>query len=284
MKVLVTGSYGMLAQDVISELQGRGHEVLSHDKDTLDILNPEAVEAALQDSSPDLLVNCAAWTAVDAAEENESIAFTLNAVAVQNLARAANNAGVRMVHVSTDYVFDGCQTVPYQADDPINPVGAYGRTKAAGEWAARTEAPDALIVRTAWLYGAGGNCFPRTLASLLRKNGTAKVVNDQFGQPTWARDVARVIVDLAEANAPAGIYHATSSGQTTWFDFTKSIAESVGLNTDVVKPTTSAEFSRPAPRPTWSVLGHDSLRDAGIPVIGDWKERWSEAAPVVLAD
>lgn len=283
MKVLVTGGYGMLAQDVVRELETRGHTVIAQDRDTLDIMDLPALQVRLNELQPDALVNCAAWTAVDAAEENEAAAFALNAVAVQNLARAARRTGTRLVHVSTDYVFDGSDPQPYQASDPVSPLGAYGRTKAAGEWAARTEAPDTLIVRTAWLYGRGGQCFPKTLAGVLEKNGQASVVNDQHGQPTWTGDVARVIGDLLESGAEGGTYHATSSGQTTWWGFTRAIAQTIGKDPDVVEAVTSEQFIRPAPRPEWSILGHDSLKQAGITPIGDWKERWSVAAPEVLS-
>ena len=283
MRILVTGGHGMLAQDVVRELESRGHDVTAQDRDTLDILELPALTARLDELRPDAVVNCAAWTAVDAAEENEAGAFLLNAVAVQNLARATEAAGARLVHISTDYVFDGTRPEPYQADQPVSPLGAYGRTKAAGEWAARTEAPDTLIVRTAWLYGRGGNCFPKTLAGVLGKNGRADVVDDQHGQPTWTGDVARVITDLLEAEAPAGTYHATSSGQTTWWGFTRAIAQAIGVDPDVVEAVSSEQFVRPAPRPEWSVLGHDSLQAAGVEPIGDWAERWEIAAPEVLA-
>lgn len=283
MKVLITGGYGMLAKDVIRELESRGFEVVAADKDTLDILDLPALTARLQEEKPDALVNCAAWTAVDAAEQNEAGAFLINAIATQNLARAVAEAGIRLVHISTDYVFDGESERPYQATDPIRPVGAYGRTKAAGEWAARSEAPDTLIVRTAWLYGRGGNCFPKTLANALEKNRSAKVVDDQHGQPTWTGDVARIIADLLENQAPAGIYHATSSGQTTWWGFTRAIAESVGVDPEAVTAVTSEEFGSATPRPSNSVLGHDSLVEVGIDPIGQWDQRWGVASEEVLA-
>lgn len=283
MKVLVTGGRGMLAQDVVRDLEARGHTVIAQDRDTLDIMDLPALQARLYELQPGAVVNCAAWTAVDAAEENEAAAFALNAVAVQNLARAARGVGTRLVHVSTDYVFDGSSPRPYQADDPVSPLGAYGRTKAAGEWAARAEAPDTLIVRTAWLYGRGGRCFPKTLAGALEKNGRASVVNDQHGQPTWTGDVARVIGDLLDSGAEGGTYHATSSGDTTWWGFTRAIAQSIGKDPDVVEAVTSEQFARPAPRPEWSILGHDSLKQAGVAPIGHWAERWSVAASDVLS-
>ncbi len=283
MKILVTGSYGMLARDVIAELSSRGHDVTGEDRDTLDILDLPALDARLQELNPDIVVNCAAWTNVDAAEENESGAFRLNAVGPQNLALACEKSGARLVQISTDYVFDGEGSRPYQAEDPVSPLGAYGRTKAAGEWAARAASPETIVVRTAWLYGAGGNCFPKTLANVLEKNGKASVVNDQSGQPTWTGDVARVTADLIESEAPGGTYHATSAGETTWWGFTRAIAQALDMDPGVVAAVTSKEFVRPAPRPTYSVLGHDSLVEVGVDPIGDWEGRWKHAAPEVLA-
>jgi dTDP-4-dehydrorhamnose reductase len=186
------------------------------------------------------------------------------------------------VHVSTDYVFDGAATDPYAEDAPVSPRSAYGRTKAAGEWAVRAEAPDHLIVRTAWLYGARGPCFPKTMARLAAERERLTVVDDQVGQPTWTRDLADLMVRLVDAGSPAGTYHGTSSGRTSWFGFTQRIVASAGLDTPV-EPTTSEAFVRPAPRPAYSVLGHDALHAAGVAPIGDWAERWDAAAGEVLA-
>ncbi len=284
MKVLITGGYGMLAQDMIREFESRGFVVIAKDADTLDILDRPTLVSQTVEIAPDVIVNCAAWTQVDAAEDDEAGAFALNAIGVQNLASAANTAGARLVHLSTDYVFDGSQETPYQADQSVSPLGAYGRTKAAGEWAAQAGSDDATIVRTAWLYGAGGKCFPKTIARVLKENGKAGVVDDQFGAPTWTGDVARVTADLVEKQAPGGIYHATSSGQTNWFEFTREIAKTIGVDPDVVEPVSSTDFAAKAPRPANSVLGHDSLVEVGVEPIGDWQERWGAAAPEVLPE
>ncbi len=280
---LITGGYGMLAQDMGSELQRRGIEYDAPDRDRLDITSPEAIAAFLDDMQPEVVVNCAAYTAVDAAEEDETAAFILNATAPQLLAQATAARNLPMIQVSTDYVFSGEATQPYGEDNPLNPLGAYGRTKAAGEWAVRANNPNSYIVRTAWLYGAGGPCFPKTMARVLHEKGAASVVDDQWGQPTWSADVARIIADLQVEGAPYGTYHATSTGETTWFGFTRAIAESIGVPPTQVAPVTTADFPRPAPRPAWSVLGHQHLIDAGITPIGPWLARWQEAASTVLA-
>jgi len=228
------------------------------------------------------VVNCAAWTAVDDAEEREAEAFALNAGGPQLLARAARQTGARMVQVSTDYVFDGAATQPYAESAALAPRSAYGRTKAAGEWAVRAEHPDHLIVRTAWLYGAHGACFPRTMARLAAEREELTVVTDQVGQPTWTRDLSDLIYRLVTAGAPAGTYHGTSTGAVSWHGFAEEIVGSIGRNPAMVRETTTQAFPRPAPRPAYSVLGHHALAAAGVEPIGQWLDRWRAAAPHVL--
>lgn len=277
---LVVGAAGMLGQDMVDAARRAGHEVTETGRSGgLDILDPVGVAEAVD--GYDVVVNCAAWTAVDDAETHEPEAFAVNAVGAAHLARACATAGARLVHISTDYVFDGAATSPYTAMSPVAPRSAYGRTKAAGEWAVRAEAPDHLIVRTAWLYGAGGGCFPRTMARLAAEKDRLDVVDDQVGQPTWTRDLAQLVVRLVAADAPAGTYHGTSSGQVSWYGFTQRIVAATGA-TVRLEPTTSDAFPRPAPRPAYSVLGHESLRAAGVTPIGDWAQRWDVAAPEVV--
>lgn len=281
MRWLVAGARGMLGQDLVAQLSARGDTVTAVGKAELDIADPEATLAAV--AGHDVVVNCAAWTAVDDAESDEAGAFTANAVGAANLARAAAAGGARLVQVSTDYVFDGVATQPYEDGAPVLPRSAYGRTKAAGEWAVRAEAPDHLIVRTAWLYGAGGPCFPKTIARVARERGGLDVVDDQVGQPTWTVDLADLIVRLVDARAPSGTYHGTASGSTSWHGFAQEVVAAAGLDPQIVKPTTSESFVRPAPRPAYSVLGHASLEAAGVTPIGDWAQQWRSAAAGVLA-
>lgn len=281
MRWLVAGAAGMLGQDLVALLRARGEDVLAADRDEVDITDPEATARAARGA--DVVVNCAAWTAVDAAETQEADAFRVNAVGAAVLARAAHEARARLVQVSTDYVFGGHADTPYESDAPIAPLSAYGRTKAAGEWAVRAEAPDHLVVRTAWLYGANGPCFPRTIARVARERGALDVVDDQLGQPTWTADLADLVVRLVDAGAPAGTYHGTSSGQTSWFEFARAVVAASGLDPAIVSPSSSDASARPAPRPSYSVLGHTSLRAAGVEPIGDWGARWQRAAGEVLA-
>jgi len=276
MRWMVFGALGMLGREFTAALAAAGHEVAAPD---LDISDAAAV-AGLGDA--DVLLNCAAWTAVDDAETHEAAAFAANAVGPQLLARAARERGARMVQISTDYVFAGDSVTPYQESDPVAPRSAYGRTKAAGEWAVRAEAPDHLIVRTAWLYGAHGPCFPRTITRLARERGEVAVVGDQVGQPTWTRDLVDLVLRLVDAGAPAGIYHGTAAGATSWCGFAREIVAAAGLDPQIVTEVTSAQFPRPAPRPANSVLSHRALEVIGITPIGDWRERWTAAAGRVL--
>ncbi|MBO9570202.1 MAG: dTDP-4-dehydrorhamnose reductase [Cellulomonas iranensis] len=280
MRWLVTGARGMLGQDLVARVRADGHEVVALDRDELDITDGAAVLDAV--AGFDVVANCAAWTAVDDAETREAEAFAVNAVGPQALARAAVRHGARLVQVSTDYVFDGHATDPYAEDGFAAPRSAYGRTKLAGEWAVRAAGADHLILRTAWLYGAGGSCFPKTIARVARERGSLDVVDDQAGQPTWTVDVADLAVRLVDGGAPAGTYHATSSGRTTWCGFARAVVAAAGLDPQIVRPTTSEGAARAAERPAFSVLGHDALRAVGVEPIGDWQQRWAAAAPEVL--
>jgi dTDP-4-dehydrorhamnose reductase len=280
-RILLTGAHGMLATDVADALRDAGAtELALTDRAELDILDADAVALAV--AHADLVINCAAFTAVDAAEEQEELALAVNATGPGILARACAATGARMVHISTDYVFAGDAGTPYAEDAAVSPASAYGRTKAAGETEVRTSGANALILRTAWLYGRGGPCFPKTIAKAGRERGALAVVDDQMGQPTWTRDVAAFMIRLLVANAPAGTYHATSAGQCSWYDFAKEIVASAGLG-DIVSRTDSSAYQRPAPRPAWSVLGHGAHEALGIEGIGDWRERWAAAADEVLS-
>jgi dTDP-4-dehydrorhamnose reductase len=281
-RILVTGAAGMLGRDLAQDLGVAGAAISTATRADLDLTDADACAKAVE--RHDVVVNAAAWTAVDDAESDEAGAFAVNATGVANLARACDLAGARFVHVSTDYVFDGTASVPYDETALAAPASAYGRTKAAGEWAAQALCADTLLVRTAWLYGAHGRCFPRTIAAALATRPTLDVVTDQVGQPTWTRDVAELIRELLAARAPAGTYHATASGQTSWHGFALAVAATVGADPERVHETSSAAFVRPAPRPAYSVLGHRTLEHAGVDPIGPWLERWAVAAPTVLAD
>jgi len=275
MKYLITGASGMLGRDLQSALAG--HTVTALARENLDVTDLDAVTAAVE--GQDVVINAAAYTKVDDAETNEDAAYAVNAVGARNLAVSASVAGARLVQLSTDYVFNGSATTPYAENSPLDPISAYGRTKAAGEeFVLAKNAPASYIVRTAWLYGQHGPNFAKTMLRLAETHDTVSVVNDQFGQPTWTSDLAAQIVYLLDADAPAGIYHGTNSGKTTWFDFARAVFESAGLDPARVLPTDSSAFVRPAPRPAYSVLGHDAWRAAGLEPMRPWEEALSQAA------
>jgi len=274
-RYLITGAAGMLGRDLQAALAGR--DVTAFDRAELDITDRAAVLAAV--GGYDVIINAAAYTKVDDAETNEDAAYLINATGPQNLALAAASTGARFVQVSTDYVFDGSATAPYAEDTKINPISAYGRTKAAGEAFVLQENPaGSYIVRTAWLYGQHGPNFPKTMLKLAAARDTLSVVDDQVGQPTWTADLAAQIVALLDSGAPAGIYHGTSSGVTSWFGFAQAVFAAAGLDPERVTPTDSSQFVRPAPRPSYSVLGHDAWAAAGLSPIRDWREALAAAA------
>ncbi len=275
MKYLITGANGMLGRDLQHVLADRAVTALGRGE--LDISNRDAAERAV--AGHDVIINCAAYTRVDDAETHEDEAFAVNAAGAANLARAAAVHGAKLVQLSTDYVFDGSATTPYAEDHPRHPISAYGRTKAEGEVSSLALNPGATwVVRTAWTYGAHGPNFPATMLRLAATNDTVSVVNDQSGQPTWTMDVARRIVQMLDKGLSPGVYHATSSGQTTWFEFAQEIFRAAGLDPQRVTPTTSAAFVRPAPRPAYSVLGHDGWIRSGMEPIRNWREALADAA------
>lgn len=272
---LITGASGMLGRDLQAALAGRAVTALG--RADLDVTDLAAVRAAA--AGHDVVINAAAYTKVDDAEAHEAAAYAVNAVGARNLAAAAAAGSARMVQVSTDYVFNGGATRPYREDTPLDPISAYGRTKAAGERFVLEENPaGAFIVRTAWLYGAHGPNFAATMLRLAAGHDTVSVVDDQRGQPTWTADLARQIVALLDAEAPPGIYHGTNSGEATWYDFARAVFTAAGLDPARVTRTDSSHFVRPAPRPDYSVLGHAAWADAGLPPMRAWADALADAA------
>lgn len=272
--IAVLGSEGMLGRDLMGVLAGPFTVGFSHA--TLDITDREAVLRELKDF--EIVINTAAYTKVDDAEKNPEKAFAVNALGAENIAIACREHASRLIHVSTDYVFDGMATAPYPENHPRNPQSLYGKSKAAGEDAVLMAHPTAtIIVRTAWLYGAGGSNFVHTMLNLATQTDTVAVVTDQIGQPTWSRDVALMIKTLVESEARSGIFHGTNSGQASWWDFARAIFDKAGLDSSRVIQTTSANFVRPAPRPAWSVLGHEEWAKHSLPIPRHWSEAFSEA-------
>ncbi|MEI2619917.1 MAG: dTDP-4-dehydrorhamnose reductase [Candidatus Nanopelagicales bacterium] len=272
---LVLGARGQLGSDVMARL---GSTATGLDYPDVDITDPSSVRAAVSDTDPHIVVNCAAYTAVDAAETDEAAAEAVNGHGPRVIALACRRA--RLIHVSTDYVFDGTATEPYPEDATPNPRSAYGRSKLHGEQAVLSVLPQTgFVVRTAWLYGAGGNNFVKTMLGLESTRETLTVVDDQIGQPTWSRDLAAQIIALGQSAAPPGIYHGTNSGSTSWYGLTCKIFDLLGADPHRVQPTTTEAFPRPAPRPAFSALGHARWANAGLPTMRPWDQALAEALP-----
>jgi dTDP-4-dehydrorhamnose reductase len=273
MKWLVTGAGGMLGRDLLRMLP---HGVTALRRHDLDITDAETVGAAV--AGHDVVLNAAAWTDVDGAEADEAGATRVNGAAVETLALACAKAGARLVHVSTDYVFAGNDPEPYAEDAPVAPINAYGRSKLAGERAVLETLPaTGYVVRTAWLYGVHGKNFVSTMLRVAGERDTVDVVDDQLGQPTWSLALARLLVALAGSGAPAGVYHGTASGETTWYGLARAVFEEAGLDPARVRPTTSEKYVRPAKRPAYSVLGHDRWAEAGLAPLAHWRGMLTEA-------
>ncbi|CAI0839559.1 dTDP-4-dehydrorhamnose reductase [Serratia ficaria] len=268
MKVLLTGSKGQLGSCFQDRLP-QGWEVWATDSDVLDITDLAKVKQAVAQFEPNVIVNAAAYTAVDKAESDRELAALINETGPKNLALAANDVGARLVHVSTDYVFDGTATTPYVETDATNPLGVYGKTKLDGEIAVAGVQPEAIIIRTAWVFSEYGNNFVKTMLRLANDRDTLGVVADQYGCPTYAGDIASAIISLLSANVKGGIYHYCGSDEMNWADFAERIfeyandAKLIDKNI-VVKKITTEDYKTPAARPKYSILSKSKISEQGI--------------------
>lgn len=274
MKIIITGAQGQLGQELVKQLDKKyEYDVIKTDRDTLDITNIENVNTFILDQNPDVVINCAAHTAVDLCETDIENAYKINAIGPRNLAIACEKVGAKLVQVSTDYVFDGNGVRPYREDDITCPNSVYGTSKLMGENLVREFCSKYFIVRTAWLYGEGNN-FVRTMLKLSETNSELNVVNDQIGSPTSTVDLAKAIIDLIHTEH-YGIYHGTCEGQCSWYDFAKKIFEIKNIDIKV-NPVTSDEFKRPAPRPKYSVLDNFMLKLVGLNSFRKWEDSLEE--------
>ena len=275
--ILVTGCNGQLGNEM--QLLSAGHPDFNYfftDVKELDITDENAVKAFIEANSIDCVVNCAAYTAVDKAEADEARADVLNHVAPGYLARAVYARGGQMVHVSTDYVFDGTAHVPYREDAPTCPATAYGRTKLAGEESVKRECPESAIIRTAWLYSTFGNNFVKTMLRLGREKESLGVIFDQIGTPTYARDLAAAIFAVLEQGIVPGIYHFSNEGVISWYDFTKAIHRIAGIAGCKVRPLHTEEYPAPAARPHYSVLDKTKIKETYHIEIPYWEDSLEE--------
>ncbi|MFZ3590405.1 dTDP-4-dehydrorhamnose reductase [Bacillus sp. DJP31] len=270
MKVVVTGANGQLGQDVVKVLTEQKHVVIAADRSQLDITSKEAVYAFMEQVKPDAIIHCAAYTNVDKAEEDQEAAHLVNALGTKYLAQAANQVGSKMVYVSTDYVFNGEASVPYEVDHPTSPLGVYGETKLAGEEFLQEHLERFFIVRTAWVYGVYGNNFVKTMLRLGKERGEVGVVHDQVGSPTYTVDLARFLVELMESEK-YGTYHASNEGVCSWYEFAVEIFKQARLDVKV-NPLTTEQFPRPAARPKYSVLSKDRINKEGFTPLRNWQD------------
>ena len=276
MRLLVIGSGGMLGRAVARDAARLGHDVVALGHVELDVTDADHVARVVAAAGPRAVVNCAGYTDVDGAESHEAQAMQVNGDGAGNVARAAADAGARVVHVSTDYVFDGSKREPWVESDPVAPLQAYGRTKLAGEVAVAEANPDHAIVRAAWLFGAGGPNFVETMLGLGAERDEVAVVTDQHGGPTWTGHLSPALVEVAERRGDVGLFHAAGAGECSWYEFAVEIFHRARMRTRVV-PTTSDRFARPAPRPAYSVLGTEREPAIDLP-------RWQDALKAYLAE
>lgn len=273
MKVLITGSNGMLGHDLIEVLKDN-HELILTTSKTLDITNKDQVFEVICDAEPDVVINSAAYTDVDGCEENQDLAYAVNGEGVKNLALACKEVDCALVHISTDYIFNGKNDRPWVEDDEIGPISVYGKSKLKGEEAILETLDKYFIVRTAWLYGINGKNFPKTMLELAKNHSEITVVYDEVGTPTYTPDLAYGISELIETDY-YGIYHLTNSGNCSWCEFARYIFEVAGKDIKVV-PVTASEFARPAPRPSYSVLENKNWVDKGFTPLRSYKEAIKE--------
>lgn len=270
MRVLVTGVKGQLGHDVMNELAKRGYEGVGVDVEEMDITDRDAVERVMRDAHVDKVMHCAAWTAVDAAEDQVELCRKVNAVGTENIARMCRELDLPMVYLSTDYVFDGEGERPWEPDDERHPLNVYGQTKYEGELAVEKYLEKYFIVRIAWVFGVNGNNFIKTMLRLSETHDTLTVVDDQIGSPTYTYDLARLLVDMLETEK-YGRYHATNEGLCSWCDFAKEIFRQAGKQVTVL-PVTSEEYPAKAKRPHNSRMNKDKLEEMGFTRLPSWQD------------
>lgn len=270
MKILVTGVKGQLGHDVVEELEKRGIEAVGVDIGEMDITDGSSVDRVIKETSPDAVIHCAAYTAVDAAEENEALCRRVNADGPRNIAGVCKELDIKMIQISTDYVFGGEGTHFWKPEDACAPQSVYGRTKYEGELAVREILDKYFIVRIAWVFGINGKNFVRTMLNLGKTHDTVRVVNDQFGSPTYTRDLARLLADMVQTDR-YGVYHATNEGTCSWYEFACAIFEEAGARVNVV-PVTTAEYGAKAKRPANSRMDNGKLEESGFEKLPAWRD------------
>ena len=274
MKVLVTGVKGQLGFDVVNELEKRGHVAVGTDVHNMDITDKAQVESVIKEANPDAVIHCAAYTAVDLAEDNIDLCRRINADGTRNIAEVCKELDIKMIYISTDYVFDGEGTHFWQPDDARNPLNVYGQTKYEGELAVETILEKYYIVRIAWVFGVNGKNFIKTMLNLGKTRDHLTVVNDQIGSPTYTYDLAKLLVDMVETDK-YGRYHATNEGLCSWYDFACEIFKQAGYNHVTVSPVSASEYPAKAKRPSNSRMCKDKLTENGFEKLPTWQDALS---------
>lgn len=270
MKVFVTGVKGQLGHDVVNELTGRGIQAVGVDIEEMDITDAACVTRVIKEAAPDAVIHCAAYTAVDAAEENEELCRRVNAEGPRNIAMVCRELDIKMIYISTDYVFSGQGDRPWEPDDEREPQSVYGQTKYEGELAVQELLDKYFIVRIAWVFGINGKNFVKTMLKLAETHDTIRVVNDQYGSPTYTYDLARLLADMV-LTEKYGVYHATNEGICSWYDFACAIFKEAGVSVNVV-PVTTAEYGARAKRPANSRMNKDKLTEQGFEKLPPWQD------------
>ena len=281
--ILLLGGSGILGSEVLKQLQLDNYEYVAPRSSDLDIRNAESVLTFVNDSKPNWIINCAAWTNVDGAEEASDQACQLNEAAVSNIAKAASQFGSKVIHISTDYVFGGESSKPYLETSDVNPINSYGESKLLGERALLTAIPSAYVVRTSWLYGVNGKNFVTTISSKAVRGEVANVVDDQIGSPTSAKDLAIGILSIVKLAPQGGIYNYSNEGSCSWFDFAKAIYKAVGADPELVKPIPSASLNMIAKRPKFSLLSKEKWKSAGLSGVPEWQSSLELVLPEIIS-
>lgn len=284
-RILLLGGSGILGSEVFRQLQIKDMDFVAPSSSNLDIRDKELLEKFVLDFRPSWIVNCAAWTDVDGAEESFDAALELNERAVRNIAEAAKQISCKVVHISTDYVFDGETSAPYVETSPVNPINKYGESKLRGERALLEVMPkDGYVIRTAWLYGVHGKNFVKTISTKASRNESVRVVDDQIGSPTNARDLAKAIIAIIDNRPAVGTYHFSNSGYCSWFELARTMYKEIGANPELVEAIQSSSLFLKAKRPKYSLLSTKKFESSGLNGILDWKMSLRNLLPEILRE
>lgn len=283
-QILLLGGSGILGSEVLRYLNAEGYEYVAPTSTDLDIRDNEDLLMFISEITPLWIINCAAWTNVDGAETSLREARELNSIAVENLGTAASLFNCKVIHISTDYVFDGESSKPYDESSPVKPVNKYGESKLEGENSLLLAAPDSYVIRTSWLYGTSGKNFVKTIAGKAIKNEEARVVNNQIGSPTSARDLAGAIISIVNNEPKPGIYNYSNEGSCSWFEFAQRIYERVGSNPSLVLPITSDSLNLIARRPRYSLLSKEKWKSLGLAEVPRWEDSLDLLLPEIIAE